>query len=131
MVKEFRRLTLSWMDPHTTTAKGRGCKDCHADPMALGLGQGSLQRTAQGWRFESALSPSPDLLGIDHPLDGLVDIQGRALVHTSRPWLRPFNREEIQRILDVGPCLPCHHRLNDPAIRDWRRHQGLRACPHG
>ncbi len=130
MRKTFTKLTLSWMDPHTTSAKGRSCRDCHTDPRSLGLGEGNLWLSNGKWRFESGLSGRPDLLGLDHPLDGLVDIHGTPLVHTSRPWLRPFNGEELERILNVGRCLPCHQRLDDPVIAHWDRYRSLMSCPH-
>lgn len=94
--------------------------ECHQNSRALGLGQGNLTRTTQGWTFTPALSARPDLLGIDHPLDAFVDITGRALVYTSRAHLRPFNGEEIKRVLDVGICLACHRDFKDPVMAQWK-----------
>ncbi|NDY42773.1 cytochrome C, partial [Dissulfurirhabdus thermomarina] len=68
--------------------------------------------------------------GIDHPLDAFVDANGTALVHTSRPDLRPLGRDEIRRVLDVGLCLPCHRDLRDPVMRAWRPGRMPRPCRH-
>ncbi len=37
----FHRL-FAPASPHTTSAKGRSCKSCHNDPLAIGYGRGSL-----------------------------------------------------------------------------------------
>ena len=110
MRQTFTRLTVSWMDPHTTRKKARGCKECHRDPRALGLGAGSVYLKDGKWAFEPAM---------DAPaLDAFVDISGRALVNFSRPGrLRAFNKNEIDRVLTVGVCLGCHSGLSFPEIR--------------
>ncbi len=125
---EFRRLTIAWMDPHTTSKKGRSCKNCHDDPRALGLGRGTLTATSGGWHFKPDMSMHSTALGIDHPLDAFVSINGTSLVHTSRPWLRTFNKDEIYRILNVGLCLPCHSGFKDPVMRKWME-SGIRPDP--
>ncbi|GEM_PF-630698 len=107
------------MDPHTTQKAGRPCRECHQDPRTLGLGRGSLSFGPDGWRFTSSLSGPSGSLGTDHPLDAFVDIKGRPLVRTSRKGLRPFNSREIDRILYVGLCLPCHTNFDDPVMKTW------------
>jgi hypothetical protein len=47
-------------------------------------------------------------------LDAFVTIDGRQLQHGSRPDLRPFNGEELRRILRVGLCVECHTEYSDP-----------------
>ena len=55
--------------------------------------------------------------------DNFVAIDGTPLQHGSRKNLRPFNGEELQRILRVGLCLDCHTTPDDPAYReyDWKK----------
>jgi len=117
------------MDPHTTQKVGRSCKECHQDSRALGLGQGSLSLGSDGWKFTPALSGSPSSLGIKHPLDAFVDINGRPLVNTSRKGLRPFNSHEINKILYVGLCLPCHKDFRDPVMKNWVPGHAPLPCP--
>ncbi len=107
------------MNPHSTQKSGRTCESCHVDTRAVGLGRGSVKYINGDLKFIPALSSSPDITGLDHPLDAFVDIDGRPLVHTSRPGLRTFNREEIKRILYVGLCLECHRDFNDKVMENW------------
>ncbi len=144
------------MDPHSTSAKGRTCHDCHQNPRALGLGAGNLWNDNGTWHFsaagmapEVAVSETLSLLsrqarGLgtlnnmsqntpkpsspNHPLDAFVDIDGNALVHTSRKDLRPFNKKEIDRILYVGICLTCHRDFKDPVMKNWRPGHAPRPC---
>ena len=60
------------------------------------------------------------------PLDGYVDITGKPLQKSARPDLRPFNKEELSRILRVGQCLPCHKDYSDKVYRNYDR---SRKCP--
>jgi len=118
------------MDPHTTQKEGRSCKECHQDPRALGLGQGSLSFGPDGWRFTSSLSGPSISMDINHPLDAFVDIKGRPLVLTSRKGLRPFNFHELDKILYVGLCLPCHTNFDDPVMRKWTPGKAPSPCPY-
>ena len=118
------------MDPHTTQKGSRSCKDCHQDPRSLGLGQGNLAPgKGGGWTFTPCLDNRPGNLDIRHALDAFVDIQGRPLVHTSRPWLRPLNGGEIRRILYVGLCLDCHTGWDDKVMASWDPSSPPRPCP--
>jgi len=107
------------MDPHTTQKGSRSCVECHQDPRALGLGGGNLAWDGNVWRFTSSLSSAPSLLGIDHPLDSFVNMDGAVFVNTSREGLRPFNAFELKSILRVGLCLPCHKDFSDPVMKNW------------
>jgi hypothetical protein len=110
----FNRFTMAAINPHTTQAKGRPCLDCHASPKTVGLGEGTVWKKEGKWGF------SPLDLGIDTlsgktvGFDSFVSIDGTPLQLTSRPDLRPFNGEELQRILRIGLCLECHRDYNDP-----------------
>ena len=64
-----------------------------------------------------------------------VTVQGHPVAGASQPKARPFNQQELHRILKVGNCIPCHDRYDDPIYEDMeqsyrlekqRRHQTLR-----
>jgi len=118
------------MDPHTTQKEGRPCKECHQDTRALGLGQGSLSFGSDGWKFTSSLSGPSSFMDIDHPLDAFIDIKGKLLVCTSRTGLRPFNSNELDKILYVGLCLPCHTNFDDPVMKTWTPGNAPYPCPY-
>jgi hypothetical protein len=92
--------------PHTTAAKGRSCKSCHNDPVALGYGKGELKFAKGHWVFEPAYQ--------NNPHDGLPEdawigfLQERSDKVSTRSNVRPFSIEEQKRILTVGACLSCH-----------------------
>ena len=102
--------------PHTIMKKGRSCKSCHNDPLALGYGEGVLQLAGHGkpaWTFVSKYA--------DNPNDGLPEdawapfgfaenktFYNNVFSHSTRPDFRPFTIEEQKRILTVGACLTCH-----------------------
>ncbi|WMI66756.1 hypothetical protein RBH94_06215 [Aestuariibaculum sp. YM273] len=98
--------------PHTTTKEVRDCKSCHADPYALGYGNGDLvyhiDKEKGEWIFtpEYALNPN-DGLPEDAWIPFMKHGNGQALTST-RTNFRPFNVEEQQRLLFVGACLQCH-----------------------
>ncbi len=107
------------MDPHAT-GKARTCKDCHTSAKTLGLGYGILTYLGKGkWAFQSTEKVPSELLDINVPLSGLTDLSGKPLTKLSRKDLRPFSKEEIQRILRVGLCLPCHSDFSDSVMRNW------------
>ncbi len=125
---QFTSLTVAALSPHTTQAKGRSCAGCHTSPKTLGLGRGTVQRNPDG---SFSFTPIDQGLltadGITPPLDGFVNIDGTPLQKTSRPDLRPFNGEELRRILRVGLCLGCHKdRMDDRAFKKYRPDT---ACP--
>lgn len=83
------------IQPHTTSRKARSCADCHMSTKAVGLGSGFYDSRANG-------------LDIPFELERIVDEEGRQLQQTSHEGARPFNKEELQRVLRMGNCLPCH-----------------------
>jgi len=113
----FRRLYAPTA-AHTTPKKGRDCESCHNDPLALGLGRGTLsyKRESDGygrWFFTPAYVPHLS----DHlPLDAWTGFLETRTGHTAtRINARPFNEEEQKKILQVGACLTCH-RSDGPTI---------------
>lgn len=92
---------------HTTQQKGRSCKSCHNDPLALGYGRGKLLFSKEGkWFFEPAYENSK--------YDGLPQdawtgfLQERMDQASTRKGMRPFNLAEQKKILTAGVCLSCH-----------------------
>ncbi|MBW2048849.1 MAG: hypothetical protein JRJ09_10045 [Deltaproteobacteria bacterium] len=118
--KSFRTMNISAFDPHTTTSRSRGCIECHADPKVIGLGEGILHRKEGGWVFRPTYDSTGSGLGLAFPLDGFVNLEGKALQSGLNKGVRPFNRDEIARILSVSPCLGCHDRYDDTIYRDFR-----------
>ncbi|QER41401.1 hypothetical protein F1847_01095 [Thermodesulfobacterium sp. TA1] len=60
-------------------------------------------------------------------LSQMVNLNGTTLVKFSRSGLRPFNQEELKRILRVGFCLKCHQE-NDVIFKNW---PPKKTCPYG
>jgi hypothetical protein len=74
-----------------------------------------LFQAGKRWKentFVSLLKPDINPLGF--AWESLIDPQGRPLASTTHVGARPFNAEELKRILEVAPCLPCHGRYDDP-----------------
>lgn len=119
----FNRFTMAAINPHTIQAKGRTCKECHASSKTVGLGEGVLGKKNGRWHFTPVDQGVENDQGRTPGFDNFVTIDGIPLQHGSRPNLRPFNGEELRRILRVGLCLDCHQQADDPAYRhyDWQR----------
>ena len=122
----FNRFTMAAINPHTIQAKGRSCKDCHASPKTIGLGEGTVVKRDGQWHF-SPVDRGVRSGGETMPgFDNFVTIDGTPLQHGSRQDLRPFNGEELRRILRVGLCLDCHPSQSDPAYHNYDQ---KRPCP--
>jgi nitrate/TMAO reductase-like tetraheme cytochrome c subunit len=117
--RQFNSLTMAAINPHTTQTKGRGCAECHLSPKVLGLGEGTVWREAGAWHFAGTDQGIETAVGRTPPLDAYVAIDGTPLQKSSRPAVRPFNGEELARILRVGLCLECHKEYTDPAYKNY------------
>ncbi len=117
--KQFNRLTMAALNAHTTQKTGRTCAECHTSTKTMGLGEGTAWKENGQWHFSGVDKGVKTEVGTTPPLDGYVDINGTPLQHSARPDLRPFNKEELSRILRVGQCLPCHKDYNDPVFREY------------
>jgi len=106
------------LSPHTTRTEVRSCEECHTDPKVLGIGQGFFQagKTWDKNSFTAIVQPWVNPLGF--AWESLCDARGRPLAATTHPGARPFKGEELKRILQVAPCLPCHGRYDDPIWSD-------------
>jgi quinol-cytochrome oxidoreductase complex cytochrome b subunit len=112
----FRRM-YARLFAHTVAKGARTCQSCHADPVALGYGEGKLEYTAVSgrgrWTFTARYPPAADGL----PGDAWTGfLQERTVGVSTRPDVRPFSVEEQKRILTVGACLTCH-RSDSSAMR--------------
>jgi hypothetical protein len=114
----FNRLTMAAINPHTIQAKGRSCADCHASSKTVGLGEGMVWKEEGEYRFTPVNNGIETPFGTTVPLDAYVSMDGEPLQNSSRPDLRPFNGEELRRILRVGECLGCHEQ-NDPVFANY------------
>ncbi len=107
--KTFHRL-FAPTAPHTTAAKGRSCRSCHNDPLALGYGRGALNLVEEGWNMRWSFYP--EYVSSEH--DGLPQDAWTGFlkepngIAATRSHARPFSIAEQQRILTVGACLTCH-----------------------
>jgi len=166
--ESFKILAMASFDPHTTLKASRTCRDCHADPKSLGLGEGIFKLKTPGLsaivhgarniaeRRHPAISTDdngtpgegigcrreamflgphgrplqlsfrPDYdslssgLGITFPMDAFVDINGKPLQVSSSKDARPFNKEELEKIMSVNACLPCHNKYDDKIYKDFK-----------
>ncbi len=96
--------------PHTTAAKGRNCKSCHNNPVALGFGEGELTYQVEKGKGKWNFNPTYE----NDTNDGLPGdawtgfLQNRTGAVSTRTNVAPFDVEQQQRILTVGACLTCH-----------------------
>jgi len=118
--RSFRVMNLSAFDPHTTAGTSRRCLECHEDPKVMGLGEGILHQKGDRPAFRATYNAMASGLGLSHPLDGYVNLDGQPFQTGIRNGVRPFNKAEIDRILGVAPCLGCHPGYDDPIYRDFQ-----------
>lgn len=124
--RQFNRLTMAAINPHTTQKEGKSCAECHTRTKVLGLGEGTAWKKNGQWQFSPAAQGIETEVGKTVPLDAFVSIDGTPLQHSSRPDLRPFNKDELTRILRVGICIECHKEYNDKA---WKNYSPETNCP--
>ena len=106
----FHRL-FAPVAPHTTAAKGRNCKSCHNNPVAMGFGEGDLIFKKEGnkgkWTFEPLYENDKN---DNLPGDAWTGfLKNRAGLVSTRTNVFPFDLQRQQKILTVGSCLTCHN----------------------
>ena len=124
--RQFNSFTMAAISPHTTQAKGRSCAECHTNTKVMGLGEGRVWRENGKWHFQGLDQGLETAVGHTVPLDAFVTIDGKQLQRGSRADLRPFNKQELDRILRVGICIECHKDYNDKA---WQGYNSKTVCP--
>ncbi|MFQ5450820.1 MAG: hypothetical protein ACE5E9_09330 [Nitrospinaceae bacterium] len=111
--------------PHSVGRKVRSCVSCHLSPRSLGLGEGELRLnpnpTGKNDRMDPLVRSDIVRHKSDFAPDAKVTLRGEPLAGSSQSGARPFNQEEIARILRVGNCIPCHDRYNDPIYRNIQK----------
>ncbi len=122
----FNRFTMAAINPHTTQATGRRCVDCHDSTKTVGLGEGEIREKDRQLIFIAKNSGLQTEAGITMPLDAYVNLAGEALQHSARRGLRPFDAKELRAILQVGRCVRCHDRYDDPL---WKIYSADSSCP--
>ncbi len=105
----FHRL-FAPVAPHTTSSKGRSCKSCHDNPVALGFGKGELKYVIKGKRGFWHFYPTYENSIYDSlPEDAWTGfLKNRSGMVSTRKNVRPFSVKEQEKILLVGACLTCH-----------------------
>lgn len=118
----FHRL-FAPVAPHTTSAKGRSCKSCHNNPVALGYGEGKLSYHVLNGKGKWIFVP----LYENNTHDGLPEdawtgfLQDRQGMVSTRKNVFPFDVAEQKKILVVGACLTCHEE-NSKVMRESLNH---------
>ncbi len=119
--KSFMVLSSAPFDPHTTRKGARKCTECHGDPKAIGLGDGMILTDNGVLKIRSTYDSRSSGMDMDFPPDAIVNIKGEVLQSPSTKTGRPFNRDEIRRILRVNLCTGCHDTYNDPIYSDFEK----------
>lgn len=131
--KIFKRLFAPTF-AHTIDKKGRSCKSCHINPLALGYGKGKLSYeivnnliNKPSSSKELGLSSTGKWIFIPQfenhvednlPKDAWIDfLKARDETSTTRTNTRPFSVEEQKRILLVGACLTCHEENSEVMMK--------------
>ncbi|MBI5488342.1 MAG: hypothetical protein HY905_13495 [Deltaproteobacteria bacterium] len=112
----LERRLFAALDPHATRRESRSCASCHAEPVALGLGSGTLDLGPGGPRFEPA-EPAAGEAGV--AADGWVALFPSRPGEGTRAGLRSLDAAEQRRVVRVGTCVPCHGESSDAIYGDF------------
>ena len=118
------RLAYS-MNPHSIGKRVRSCASCHMSSRALGLGEGDISIGLKSSGKDDVLLPlvKTEITSGRSQLTpaARVTMRGEPLAGVSQPGARPFNQGEINRILKVGNCIPCHNEYDDPIYQNMKK----------
>ncbi len=110
--------------PHSVSKKVRTCASCHLSPKTLGMGEGDLyiRKNSSGKydKFNPLVRTNRVLNKSKYGPQAKVNQRGLAIAGSGQPGARPFNQEEITRILKVGNCIPCHTGYTDKIYRNLK-----------
>lgn len=67
-------------------------------------------------------------LNLGFSLSQITDLESKSFTKFNLPTIRPFNRQELERILRVGVCLNCHEE-NSKVFMNWDKKRSHRRCP--
>jgi hypothetical protein len=110
------------LNPHSIQKQTRSCTSCHLSTKTLGLGEGDLKigKNSTGKNdFVEPLNRS-DIMRKASRFEpqAKVSMRGESLAGAHQPKARTFNQKEINRILRVGNCIPCHDSYGDPIYQN-------------
>ena len=113
------------LNPHSTQKQARSCKSCHLSAKALGLGEGEIKIGKNPTGINDFVDPlnRSDIMHKASQFDpqAKVTMRGESLAGMHQQKARAFNQEEINRILSVGNCIPCHESYEDPIYQDIKK----------
>ena len=113
------------MNPHSIGKKVRSCESCHMSSRVLGLGEGDIYIGLNSTGKDDTILPlvRTDIISGRSQLapKARLTMRGEPLAGISQSGARLFNQEEINRILKVGNCLPCHEQYNDPIYQNMTK----------
>jgi hypothetical protein len=113
------------MNPHSIGKNVRSCESCHMSPRVLGLGEGDIYIGLSSTGKDDTILPlvRTDIISGRSQLapKARLTMRGEPLGGISQSGARLFNQEEINRILKVGNCLPCHEKYNDPIYQNMTK----------
>ena len=113
------------LNPHSIQKQARSCTSCHLSTKTLGLGEGDLKigKNSTGKNdFVDPLNRSDIMMKASQfEPQAKVSMRGEPLAGTHQPIARTFNQKEINRILRIGNCIPCHDSYGDPIYQDIKK----------
>ena len=113
------------LNPHSIQKQARSCTSCHLSTKTLGLGEGDLKigKNSTGKNdFVDPLNRSDIILKASQfEPQAKVSMRGESIAGTHQPQARTFNQKEINRILRIGNCIPCHDSYGDPIYQDIKK----------
>lgn len=124
LFKDRQQLRFAPFFGHNTGTKAIGCTECHANPAFLGFGQ----HVVEGGTIEATLLCQKS---DDKPLDGYLTMQAgkvRDFSAITREDARPFNSNEVKKVLAVNLCLVCHTDPKDPIYQKELDYNALDDC---
>jgi len=111
--------------PHSVSKRVRSCASCHLSAKTLGMGEGhlSIKKKSSGQydRLNPLVRTNRVLNKSKFGPQAKINQRGQAIAGSGQPGARPFNQEEITRILKVGNCIPCHSGYTDKIYRDMEK----------
>lgn len=94
----FPALIVNPYSPHTTSARGRACHDCHGCAKSVGLGEGLTGFENPG--FHSIWQSEKEIPGLSLVWDALVNVKGEALQKSSVPGAGPLDRATVTKLMN-------------------------------
>ncbi len=94
----FPALIINPYAPHTISAKGRACHECHGSPKAVGLGDG--MRTIENGAFKPVWLPESKIPDHSFRWNAFVNEHGNPLQRSSHSGAGPLDPGTMRRLLN-------------------------------